>query len=243
MIMAEQTKQISIKGVRDGILVNLAPDCSLNDALHALEDELSAQQGFLRGSRVILAVGKRMIVADDLVPFQELLAENEMTLWALLTDQESSREAARELGLATRLPGSNADLNGNFRPAPAGQPEAAMAASPNGKANSLLLRETLRSGRSIYHEGHVVVVGDVNPGAQVIAAGDVIVWGRLRGLVHAGAHGDAAAVICALALNPTQLRIADQIAIAPGEQRHRPIPEKVSLIEGQIVAEAWDTRH
>jgi septum site-determining protein MinC len=166
-----------------------------------------------------------------------------MTLWALLADQESSREAARELGLATRLPGSNADLNGNLRPAPAGQPEAAVIASPNGIANGLLLRETLRSGRSVYHNGHIVVIGDVNPGAEVIAAGNVVVWGRLRGLVHAGAHGDAAVVICALALNPTQLRIADQIAIAPGEKRRQPTPEKVTLIEGQIVAEAWDTRH
>jgi septum site-determining protein MinC len=241
--MAEQTKQISIKGVRDGILVNLAPGSSLEDALRALEDELSAQQGFLRGSRVILAVGERYLAANDFAPFQELLAQHEMTLWALLADRESSREAARELGLATRLPGSNADLNGNLRPAPAGQPEAAVIASPNGIANGLLLRETLRSGRSVYHNGHIVVIGDVNPGAEVIAAGNVVVWGRLRGLVHAGAHGDAAVVICALALNPTQLRIADQIAIAPGEQRRQPIPEKVTLIEGQIVAEAWDTRH
>lgn len=241
--MAEHTKQISIKGIRDGILIKLDPASSLEDGLRALEDELSAQGGFLRGSRVILAVGERTLAADDLVPFQELLTEHEMTLWALLANQESSRAAARELGLATRLPGSNADLNGNLRPVPASRPEAAPIASPNGNANSLLLRETLRSGRSVYHSGHVVIIGDVNPGAEVIAAGDVVVWGKLRGLVHAGAHGDATAVICALALNPTQLRIADQIAIAPGEQRRRPVPEKVALIEGQIVAEAWNTKH
>ncbi|UCG24561.1 MAG: septum site-determining protein MinC [Chloroflexota bacterium] len=241
--MAEQTNQISIKGVRDGILIDLVPGSSLEDALRSLEDELLSQHGFLRGSRVILSVGERNLFADDLLPFQELLAQHKMTLWALLTDRESSREAARELGLATRLPGSNADLNGNVRSVPARPPEAAVIAPPNGSANSLLLRETLRSGRSVHHDGHVVVIGDVNPGAEVIAAGDVVVWGKLRGLVHAGAHGDSAAVICALALSPTQLRIADQIAIAPGEQRRRPIPEKVSLIEGQIVAEAWDTRH
>jgi septum formation inhibitor MinC len=46
-----------------------------------------------------------------------------------------------------------------------------------------------------------------------------------------------------LALNPTQLRIADQIAIAPGERRRRPLPEKVRLIDDQIVAEEWNTKH
>jgi septum site-determining protein MinC len=144
--------------------------------------------------------------------------------------------------LATRLPGSNADLNGNRRQAPAAGNEPAPVQAPDGTANSLLLRETLRSGRSVYHEGHVVIIGDVNPGAEIIAGGDVVVWGKLRGLVHAGAHGDGAAVICALVLNPTQLRIAGKIAVAPGEKRRRPQPEQVRLVDGQLVAEEWNVK-
>jgi septum site-determining protein MinC len=85
----------------------------------------------------------------------------------------------------------------------------------------------------------VVVIGDVNPGAEIIAGGDVVVWGKLRGLVHAGAMGDTTAVICALELIPTRLRIADQIAIAPHDQRRQATPEKVSMHNGRIVAEAW----
>ncbi|HUM69496.1 MAG TPA: septum site-determining protein MinC, partial [Chloroflexota bacterium] len=103
----------------------------------------------------------------------------------------------------------------------------------------LLLRETLRSGRSIIHDGHVVIIGDVNAGAEIIAGGDVLVWGRLRGLVHAGAMGDDTAVICALDLNPTQLRIADQIAIAPHDNGRTPYPEQASIKDGQIIAERW----
>jgi septum site-determining protein MinC len=166
-----------------------------------------------------------------------------MTLWTVLAEREATREAARQLSLATRLPGSNADLNGNARRETA---SAAAAEDPapaqDDMANSLLLRETLRSGRSVYHEGHVVIIGDVNPGAEIIAGGDVVVWGKLRGLVHAGAHGDSAAVICALALNPTQLRIAGQIAVAPGEKRRRPQPEQVRLIDNQLVAEEWNVK-
>ena len=85
----------------------------------------------------------------------------------------------------------------------------------------------------------MVIIGDVNPGAEIVASGDVIVWGRLRGLVHAGALGDETAVICALELTPTQLRIADQIAISPDEKRGKAIPEQAAIRSGQIVAEMW----
>ncbi|HRQ13184.1 MAG TPA: septum site-determining protein MinC, partial [Promineifilum sp.] len=95
------------------------------------------------------------------------------------------------------------------------------------------------SGRLVWHEGHVVVLGDVNPGAQIVATGNVIVWGRLRGLVHAGASGDATAIICALDLSPTQLRIADHIAVAPNDSHAASIPEQATIREGQIVAEPW----
>ena len=89
----------------------------------------------------------------------------------------------------------------------------------------------------------MVVLGDVNPGAEVIAGGNVVVWGRLRGLVHAGSLGDAGAYVCALDLSPTQLRIADQIAVTPPARRQRSVePEQASIQEGQIVAELWTPR-
>jgi septum site-determining protein MinC len=84
-----------------------------------------------------------------------------------------------------------------------------------------------------------VVIGDVNPGAEVIAGGDIVVWGRVRGLVHAGALGDEGAVICALDLAPTQLRIAGTIARSPEERRRKPVPEIATAQEGHIVAVPW----
>jgi septum site-determining protein MinC len=104
----------------------------------------------------------------------------------------------------------------------------------------VLLRRTLRSGQAVHHDGHVVILGDVNPGAEVVASGDVLVWGRLRGLVHAGASGDETARVCALQLNPTQLRIGEHIARPPEENRRRSvIPEVARVVNGQIVVEAW----
>jgi septum site-determining protein MinC len=83
------------------------------------------------------------------------------------------------------------------------------------------------------------VVGDVNAGAEIVADGSIIIWGRLRGTVHAGATGAAKALVCALELKPTLLRIADQLARTP--DNHRPSgPEQASLVSGQIVVVPWD---
>ncbi|PLZ37043.1 septation ring formation regulator EzrA, partial [Fischerella thermalis WC542] len=65
------------------------------------------------------------------------------------------------------------------------------------------------------HPGSVIILGDVNPGGIVVADGDILVWGRLRGVAHAGARGNRECLIMALQMEPTQLRIADAVARAP----------------------------
>jgi septum site-determining protein MinC len=85
----------------------------------------------------------------------------------------------------------------------------------------------------------VVILGDVNPGAEIVANGNVMVWGRLRGMVHAGAKGNNKAVICALDLSPMQLRIADQVSAALKPQEN-PRPEVVRInSDGKLQAELW----
>ena len=234
--MEQVASQVSIKGIREGLLVTVPDRGSFANLLALLTAELAQKQGFLQGSQVALQVGYRQLSKDNLRDLQALFEQNQLALWAVLAEEPKAREAARELALATRLSGSQTDLNGNFI---SQAPETETAVTPDPPQGGLILKETLRSGRSIYHEGHVVIIGDVNPGAEIVASGDVIVWGRLRGLVHAGALGDETAVICALELTPTQLRIADQIAISPDEKRGKAIPEQAAIRSGQIVAEMW----
>jgi septum site-determining protein MinC len=102
-----------------------------------------------------------------------------------------------------------------------------------------MIRKTLRGGRTVQSQGHVVVFGDVNPGAEIIAGGDIVVWGRIRGIVHAGANGDETAVVCALDMTPTQLRIAGYITVAPSDKRHKAKPEMALIRNRQIIVEAW----
>lgn len=236
-------QQVQIKGIRDGLLITLSdhPDAAIFDRL---QEELRDKRAFLQGGKVAVDTGYRNMDKGQVTALQSLFERQGLTLWAVLATHPNTRETARDLGLATRLSGSPVDLEGNALQSVlpdedegAGRDERQVVYS----SNALFLRETVRSGRSIFHEGDVVILGDVNAGAQVVAAGTVVVWGRLRGLVHAGALGDPAAVICALDLAPTQLRIADQIAVDPdrGKGRRVVMPEQAAIRDGQIVAEPW----
>jgi len=100
-------------------------------------------------------------------------------------------------------------------PRPVVEP-AAVAARPlrvvEAAPGTLYHAATLRGGQTLHHNGHIVVVGDVNPGAELVATGDILVFGRLAGIAHAGARGDESARIYAIDLAATQLRIATFIA-------------------------------
>jgi len=80
---------------------------------------------------------------------------------------------------------------------------------------ALLIKTTCRSGEVVRYPGDVVILADVNPGAEIIADGDILVWGSLRGLAHAGAGGDIQATIIALNLESPRIQIGPYIGMAP----------------------------
>ncbi len=221
---------VQIKGIREGLLVNLG-DGNWDEVHQALLAQLDQQAEFLRGARLALDVGNHILKAADLGPLTRELSDRGLTLWAVLSNSPTTERSAQSYGLATRLP----------RPKP--EPPAARLPDTNlqGGEGAILVRRTLRSGFSLQHPGHVVVIGDVNPGAEIVASGDVLVWGKLRGVVHAGAEGNENALVCALELSPVQLRIAGQIAVPP-KRRGKPQPEMARLQAGQVVVEAWNPK-
>jgi septum site-determining protein MinC len=83
------------------------------------------------------------------------------------------------------------------------------------KLPTLYIQRTLRSGQSISSDGNIVIIGDANPGSEIIAKGDITVWGVLGGIAHAGSAGNQYARIRALKMNAIQLRIADVFARRP----------------------------
>ena len=107
---------------------------------------------------------------------------------------------------------------------------------------TLYLRKTLRSGQSISSDGNIVVIGDVNPGAEIIAKGDITVWGILGGIAHAGSDGNNYSRIRALKLNPVQIRIGEVFARRPDtvnlpyiQKSSEYVPEEAFTYKGSIV--------
>jgi len=217
--------EISIKGIREGLLITLGEgpwDKSHQELLKRLDQQLE----FLRGARLALDVGNQPLRATQLSTLRDEISERNLFLWAVLSSSPVTESTAQTLGLETRL--SKPILEEGVK---------RLDTTLFDGEEAILVQRTLRSGYNLTYPGHVVVLGDVNPGAEVIASGTIIVWGRLRGLVHAGAEGDKNAYVCALDLAPTQLRIAGQIATL--KKQKSKYPEKASIINKQVIIEPW----
>ena len=233
-----------IKGTADGLI--LEPGVVDWPAFLVLLTTRLVETGpFFRGGQVTLRTGARIVTADELRELTGLLAEHGLILAAVDTTEPETRLAADTVNVKSGN-GSLAKSRAPYPRATAGYPSPAASPGTNGKTvearSGILLRRTLRSGQAVHHDGHVVILGDVNPGAEVVASGDVLVWGRLRGLVHAGASGDPTARVCALHLNPTQLRIGEHIARPPEDDKQRRVsgPEVARVVNDHIVVEEWD---
>ncbi len=253
--MKQPEDGIIVKGSRDGLLITLGVG-AWHNALSALEARLSATPEFFKGARVALLVGARKLVEADVRAARDLLARYDVLLWGIIGDEEETQHMAAVMGLDAKLsqrerPATMAD------PVPPGAmpvvelPTAVPAApaepaEPIGLVDDpetgLVAHRTLRSGQQLRHPGSIAVIGDVNPGAEIVAGGDIIIWGKLRGTVHAGAMGNENAIVCALDLAPTQLRIAQYIARSPEGRRRKPTPEVARVRNGQIVAESWELK-
>tara|TARA_Y100001968_G_C19167856_1_gene624130 strand:+ start:73 stop:720 length:648 start_codon:yes stop_codon:yes gene_type:complete len=94
---------------------------------------------------------------------------------------------------------------------------------------------TVRAGEYLNITGDLLILGDVNPGAIVSAEGNIIIWGRLLGIAHAGSKGNSKATISALQLRPVQLRIADKVARGPKDQPLLGLAEQARVDSEKII--------
>jgi len=222
---AEMTESVVIKGTNEGLIITLGPG-SFETVVSEMEERLASRASFFRGGRVALRVGDRPMSVEQLQLIGAILERLGMTLWAVNSDHPTTNVAAREL-----------ELEVDLRPsAPA---TAAPESIPLEEMAGIVVHRTLRSGQTVHYPGHVTLIGDVNPGAEIVAGGHIIVWGRLRGNAYAGAMGDEQAVICALQMQPNQIRIGAYIARPPDRSWRPKAPEKASVQDGGIVVDRW----
>ncbi|MDO9085723.1 MAG: septum site-determining protein MinC [Anaerolineaceae bacterium] len=223
-----QPEPIQIKGIREGLLVTLGegdwPTIQIS-----LMEKIIEKENFFKGAKLALDVGNRILHAAELGILRDRLADKSISLWAILSNSPITEMTAQDLGLATRIS--------------IPKPERIIKSIDSSLSgdDAIFLRKTIRSGFKVVSNGHIMILGDVNPGAEIIAGGSIIIWGKCQGVVQAGTEGSEDAVVCALDLNPTQLRIAGIIAISP-KRKGKPQPEVAKIILGQVVAETWNPK-
>lgn len=220
----------TIKGLKSGTTFLFDDRASFPDVIHAVEEELARAKGFFRDSPVVLHFGERELHKEEWRELKEILHREGLLLRYAVAATEKSRDLLYKEGLHVRE-----ELIVSAQEKKTVQPEAPELPT------ALYLRRSLRSGQKHVFNGDVVLVGDVNQGAEIIAGGDTIVFGTLRGVVHAGYPDNPAAVVVALNLMPLQLRIGPFIARAEEGQLNARAqrPEVARVKDERIIIEPY----
>lgn len=245
---------MQIKGTKSGLLLHLY-DRPLGDSVAELRARLSATPDFYKGSRAVLMLGSEPAEATELAAIVATLEQFGIVADGAVCDSDSVATLAKSAGLrlvaasVAAAPRSRDDrvLPADRHKGPRQFSGRPTAATENGRMPALdagpavrFHKGTLRSGQSISAVGTIVVVGDVNAGAELTATADIVVWGTMRGVAHAGAHGDDNAAVYALRLEPMQLRISRYIAMAGPSNEKRAkhaTPEVARVRDGKIAIE------
>ena len=225
------TSLFSIKGLKEGPTLFFDDHAPFVDVVAAVEEELARANGFFRGSPIVLHFGDRLLKKEEWWLLKETLHREEMLLHYVVSNNAASRKMLYKEGLSVRenLPSLRKGKTDQDTIPPEGQWAS-------------YLRYGMRGGQKKVFDRDVILAGDVNQGAEIIAGGDVVVIGTLRGVVHAGYPDNEGAVVIALNMTPLQLRIGHLIALPEEGQNHRGVhpPEVARVVDDQIVIEPYN---
>ncbi len=199
---------IKIKGKSGGVMeITAQPDSSYIDIKLALGDKLNKHKGFFSGSGAKVIFRGKELTAPQKAEFKKLLHDQYGIAHVMFGDDAPAEPLDER-------PEAPAEVN--CKPVPEEEPgRVTLVSKDYFNAKSVFVAHTLRSGQRVECTGDIVVLGDVNDGAEVIAGGSIAVMGTLRGLAHAGATGRADVVVAANVLTPKQLRISGKVAVFP----------------------------
>src|SRR5205823_7470786 len=164
---------IAIKGTRNGLLLTLEPETPFSELLMALSERLAEAPGFFRGASLAVDTSRRLLRGSERTQLENLLAYYQMSVTSL--EQITAMRKDDETQVASPVVLDTFASAGNLGETTQAQRDSREI------ADTLFLRRTIRSGQAIHHPSNIVVIGDVNPGAEIVVGGDIIVWGVLRG--------------------------------------------------------------
>lgn len=216
---------IEIKGFGNDVFIILNNEASFSDIESDLINRLEKSKSFLAGIEIVLDTKDRILSLEELKKLRTILSEKfDIKIAFVRASSNETKEAVEQIGWKIEI------LN---------QESGKMADEE--ETRTIIIRQTIRSGQKVSYPGNVVIIGDVNPGGEIEAAGDIMVFGKLRGIAHAGINGDNSSEIIALGIAPLQLRIAGIIRRSPDSNSETDyVPEVAKIKDGNIVIENLD---
>ncbi len=211
---------VSIKGTRHGLVIVLDPNRDFEEIRNNLFHKMKSARGFFKGAKFSFFQENREIPTHQKNELENICRQfglipntgERVALKTIFAENHYKKPLSSEHNTSQQ---NTSQHNG--------EGEAA-----------LMVRRCLRSGQRISYPGHIIVLGDVHPGAEVISGGSVFVIGKCSGVVHAGTEGDRAAKVIALRLTPTVLSIAGQ-RYSPEQTDPEPIGCYIAHLAGQEI--------
>lgn len=216
---------VEIKGNLNGLYLNVDSDASFDNIFSFLKQLLTDKGSFYKGSKIIGLKG------------QHFCYKQKASLEALIQDVfEIDVESLEEPVAPVKTVVVEAP---KVEIEPVLEKREVEPLPEKHVSDTHFVYGTMRSGKSVHFPGHVIVIGDVNPGAEIVAEGNIIVMGRVFGFIHAGSAGNDKAVVIASLLKPTQIRISKYISVPPSDDEtiHTTTPEKATVSSGVIKIE------
>ena len=201
--MSENT--VTFKGTVNGLTIIIKPEAGFEEVVDSMRLKIESAGKFFRGAKPAVRYRGRVLNEIEKSQLYELL-KRESGATILSFDEEIVDNSS----VSPKSNPSSSERNNQIK--------KYMFFKGIEEGKTKFYRGTVRSGQLITFDGNLVILGDVNPGAVIEATGNIVVMGLLRGVVHAGSDGNKEAIVAALGLNPTQLRIADIITRPPDEK-------------------------
>lgn len=207
-------KGIQIRGTKEGIYakIDLEEFNNFDDMLEALIKKLSIGKSFYKGSLITIETDLSLLKEEDISKLKDILFENIKVKECNFEDIKTKE--ANDVK-------ENKIFNGIY------------------EGKTKFIKKTIRSGQLVRYYGNIVIVGDVNNGAEVYAGGNIIILGIAKGQVHAGVGGNKKAIIAAFSLQPEMIQIADILTIAPDDGVKPSYPEIAKIKDNTIVVEPY----
>lgn len=201
---------VLIKGNKYGITVNLDPEEPFDALLKEAEEKFRASSGFFKKARVALSVeGRKLTQEEELQLLHVITEQTELEIVCILSDKDDETALRMKEALEAAQKNREKELN---------EENTESDPMPN---SGQFYKGTLRSGQVVESESSIVIMGDINPGAKVIARGNIVILGSLKGYAYAGTGGNTHTFVAALEMNPMQIRIGDVLARNADETKNR----------------------